>query len=70
MVLLRDRIGRTILYTFGLLAMSTGALALLGFVSLETPMATFLVGLGGVLNGLAVIRLLPKIKPGQRIGDR
>ena len=71
---MRDRIGRTILYAVGALAAAGGATTLLRLVlrsiPVETQIETVLVGLAALFSGIALIRIVHTIKPGERPGER
>jgi len=54
---MRDRAGRVILAVLGLAAVVAGVLGLTGVLHLETRTATVLVGVGGLGNGLMMVRV-------------
>ena len=54
---MRDQLARRVLFALGALGIGAGVAGLLGFTRLETRGSAILVGVGGLLNGWAVVRM-------------
>ena len=54
---MRDQFARRVLFAFGALSSGAGVAGLLGCTRLETRSSAILLGVGGILNGWAVLRM-------------